>query len=122
MSGKYGFGFNSSGGGGGGGGTVTVQVGVVAFAAGGQAGATALTAQECFIATAAAPNASVQLLAAVIGMEQTVHNNGANDVNVYPIDGGTDNFINQAANTPISLPAAGMLTFVCGATGIIQYY
>lgn len=119
---KYGFGFNNGGGGGGGGGSVSTQVGIVAFAAGGQTGATPLTAQECAISTASADGASVQLLAATVGNIQTITNGGDHIVSIYPINGGTDKFIGQAINAQLTIDPGGVLTVWCGVAGTYQYY
>jgi hypothetical protein len=61
---------------------------LTAFAGGGQASATALTAEVNFVITVATAADSVKLPTAVLGKRIVVHNRGANSCNVYPVTGG----------------------------------
>jgi hypothetical protein len=92
----------------GGGGTVT---GIVAFAGGGQASATALSYGYNEIITVATALDSVKLPIAIVGAEVTILNDGANIANIYTQTGGTIN--DGAANSPI--PIAPGVTLVLKA-------
>jgi hypothetical protein len=70
--------------------------GIVAFPGGGQTDATQLTATFNEVTTVASAGDSVKLLPAIAGTKQTVKNDGANDLAVFPslgdtIDDGTPN-------------------------------
>lgn len=67
---------------------------ITAFATGGQASATQLTAQLNNVTTVLSDGDSVKLMAAVAGMSVLVKNNGVADLAVFPILGG---FINDLA-------------------------
>jgi hypothetical protein len=101
-----------------GGGTVTV--GIVATT-GGQSGSTPTNSLENFILTCPV-NGGLQALPAIPNVIQRFHNNGANTCNLYPINLGTDSFVGLSPNQPIPIPPVGMLTIVCGVSGIFNYY
>jgi hypothetical protein len=81
--------------------------GITAFAGGGQASATALTAEVSFVTTVATTADSVKLPTAALGKHMVVYNDGANSVNIFPISGGqidalgTNNAYALAAGTSI---------------------
>lgn len=106
----------------GGGVYVNTQQGVTALAGGGQPGSPAVTALEVFVDTVASANDSIQVLAAIKGNKQIIHNHGANSLNIFPINGGTDKFIGLAANAALQLDAGGTVAIVCCANGTYRYY
>lgn len=82
---------------------------ITAFATGGQASATALTAQYNLVTTCASNFDSVKLLTAVTGQIQTVKNTGAAILSVFP---NTSDAINGlAVNLSIDIPVGGEVTF-----------
>jgi hypothetical protein len=83
--------------------------GITAFAGGGQASATALTAQYNLVTTVASNFDSVKLLTAVTGQIQVVKNTGAAILSVFP---NTSDAINGlAVNLSIDIPIGGEVTF-----------
>jgi len=89
--------------------------GLTAYAAGGQASATALPSAYNFVDIVAAPDASVKAVAATVNAFQYIQNNGANNMNVYPQTG--HKFKGMAINDPISVPPGGQLTLACATAG-----
>lgn len=75
------------------GGPITYKgtTGITAFATGGQASATALTAECNFVTTCATNGDSVKLPTAVLGLRIVVFNLGAASLNVFPASGGAIN-------------------------------
>ena len=61
----------------------SVQTGITAFASGGQASATAITADIAQVTTVATTDDSVKLPVAAVGMDITIINQGANSLNVF---------------------------------------
>jgi len=85
------------------------NTGITAFATGGQASATALTGEYNNVTVCATAGDSVKLLTAVAGQTQTVKNNGAAALDVFP---NTSDAINGlSANTAYSLPVGAEVTF-----------
>jgi len=83
--------------------------GITAFATGGQASATALTAEFNNVTTCATAGDSVKLPAAATGKAITIKNSGAASLAVFP---ATDDSINAlAANLSVNIPVGGTLTF-----------
>src|SRR5258708_7284349 len=96
----------------------SVQTGIVAFNAGGQASATPLTAQNCFVLTVGTGGtSSIKLPAAQAGMEITVINQSAavGGAIVFPQTGETIN--GQAANASVTQAVTSVLIFYCGIQG-----
>lgn len=83
--------------------------GISAFATGGQASATALTAQWNNVTTVATAGDSVKLPAAVLGQEITVRNSGAAALAVFPASGDAINAL--AANASVTVPVGTVVTF-----------
>lgn len=86
-----------------------------AFATGGQTDATPLTAFDNLVDVCATSLDSVKLLPATVHERQTVRNEGAEDVNIYPNEG--DNFLGLAADVPIPLSPENAMTFTCFTAG-----
>lgn len=81
-----------------------VQNSITAFATGGQASATALTGEHCFVTTCATAGDSVKLPVAVAGYRVVVFNAGAASCDVFPQSGsdagaGTNTAVAVAAGT-----------------------
>jgi hypothetical protein len=93
---------------------------VVAYAAGGQANATAITSQTTRVTTVAAPNGSVQLPASVAGLEILVINHGSNPMQVFGINGSTDTINDAAAATGVSQMQNSIVVYTCATPG--QWY
>jgi hypothetical protein len=90
-----------------------------AHAGGGQADATELVASENLVHTVASSLDSVKVIDATVNTRQTVRNEGANTLNIYPQSG--DNFVGLAADMPIPLAVGASITFVCFTDGEYQY-
>ena len=88
---------------------------ITAFAGGGQASATALTATHNRITTVATAADSVKLPAAIAGSFVTVFNKGANSANVFPATGDAINAL--SANAAYALAATKGALFVCMVNG-----
>jgi hypothetical protein len=83
--------------------------GITAFAGGGQASATALTAEVNFVTTVASTADSVKLPAAVLGKHVVIFNDGANSMNIFPVTGGQIDSL--GANNAYSLAAGSSREF-----------
>lgn len=95
---------------------VSAANGLTAFAGGGQASATALTAGINRVTTVATAADSVRLPAAVAGTRVVVINAAAaNAMNVFPATGEAINAL--SANTAISVAANRVIEFVCAVAG-----
>ncbi len=95
--------------------TVTSEEGIVAFAGGGQASATQLTAQVNRVDTVVTAGDSVRLPTAIKNMEVLVQNFGADTMDVFPSIG--DNFLNQAINIAYPVGPGNELSLFCYANG-----
>lgn len=93
----------------------TSQVGITAHAGGGQASATQLTALYSRVDTVTTANDSVKAIWAVVNARMVIQNNGANDMNVYPMLG--DNFLGLAANAPYTVASGNQLAIYCYSIG-----
>jgi len=82
---------------------------ITAFATGGQASATALTAGFNNVTTCATAGDSVKLATVAAGTTQTVKNNGAASLAVFPASGNSIN--GMAVNLSIDIPVGGEVTF-----------
>lgn len=90
--------------------------GITAAAGGGQANATLLTQQTNRVTTVATAGDSVRLPAAVPGLELTVINRGANDMQVF--GSGTDTVDGQAAATGVSQMYNSVVLYFCSVAGL----
>lgn len=97
-------------------GMVSTQTGVTAFATGGQANATPLTAAYTRVTTVATAGDSVRLPPAVLGMAMVVVNRGAASMNVFPATGQSINAL--SANAALAVAAGAAAQFVCIAPGV----
>ena len=86
-----------------------VVTSITAHSGGGQSSATALTGNYNNVTTVAANFDSVKLLLAASNVAQTVKNNGASIVSVFPNTGDTLNGL--AANLSIDIPIGGQVLF-----------
>jgi hypothetical protein len=86
---------------------------VTAHAGGGQASATVIGSHFNEVSTVATANDSVALPASIEGMDILISNYGANALNVFPVNGGTERVDSLAANTAYSLAANSKMRFVC---------
>lgn len=100
--------------------TLTSIEGIIAFAGGGQASATSLTATYNFIDTVATIGDSIKALSATANAFQYIQNNGANELNIYPQSGQL--FKGLAANAPIAISAGGQLSIACATAGTWRYF
>jgi hypothetical protein len=89
---------------------------ITAFATGGQASATLLTANHNRITVCATAADSVKLPAATVGKRVTVYNAGAASCNVFPQTGESTN--SGSANAAFAVAATKSCIFNCGANGI----
>lgn len=87
----------------------TGLTGVTAYAGGGQASATALTADVNFVTTCATHGDSVKLPTASLGKVVTVRNDGAKSVAIFPQTGGS--IASCGTNAARYLPKGCSLTF-----------
>jgi hypothetical protein len=83
--------------------------GITAFATGGQASATALTAEVNFVTTVATAADSVKIATPALGARQVVFNDGANSVDVFPPTGVQIDAL--GANNPYALAAGSSREF-----------
>lgn len=83
--------------------------GITAFAGGGQANATILTAEINYIDTVATANDSVKLVVSALGKRVVIFNDGANAVNIFPASGGAIDAL--GANAAYSLAAGASREF-----------
>lgn len=96
----------------------TVATGITASATQTLAGATALTAKINRVNTSATSGNAVKLSALLPGQSQTVYNDGANPIKVFPaasgvaIDGGS-------AGAAVTLTNALRAIFTCTATNVV---
>jgi len=88
---------------------------ITAFAGGGQGSAVALTTGYNRITVCATAADSVKLPAATAGKEVKIKNNGAAYASVFPATGEVIDTL--AANTSVSLPAGGTISFYCVVAG-----
>lgn len=95
--------------------TLPAIAGITAFASGGQANATQLSASVNTVSTASAANASVKLTPCVAGRQQTVANLGANSIQVFGTSPNTIN--NVATGTGVAQAAGKIATYVCTGSG-----
>lgn len=96
-------------------GLVSSKIGLVAFATGGQTGATNLTAGFNSVDTVANANDSVKLPPAIPGTRVYVLNNTATSMQVF---GVASNFSNGGVGDTIALQASG--SYVATGTGVAQ--
>ncbi len=93
-------------------GFVSSQIGIVAYAAGGQGLATSLVAVKNRVDSVPAANASVHLYKAIGGVPQEVINNDpTNDLAVYPYFG--DIFLSKSVNEALIITAGTRLLLFC---------
>lgn len=85
-----------------------------------QATATPLTKDINNITSVTASNSGVALPSAVPGMDILILNNGANTLNVFPVNGGSAQINSLGANTAYTLSAGNKGRFV--ATTTTQWY
>ena len=85
------------------------DTGITAFATGGQANATAMTARWNNVTTCATAGDSVKLMAAEDGAVQSVKNSGAATLAIFPATGDAINAL--AVNLSIDLPPGGEIEF-----------
>lgn len=88
---------------------------LTALAGGGQAGATAITAQITRFATVATAGDSSILPASAAGLEITVINAGAASMNVFPATGDKINAL--SANSAFAIASGKTATFFCATAG-----
>jgi len=89
--------------------------GIVAFAGGGQAGATQLTARVNRVATVASANDSVKLPTAVPGHVLFLKHAGANTLGIFPSSG--DQIQALGVNTGLFVFPGASLQLQCALTG-----
>lgn len=82
--------------------------GIVAFAGGGQASATQLTASFNIIATVATAGDSVKTPPAIAGLDITIINDGANACDVFP---STGDDLGAGVDTAVSLAAGSSVRY-----------
>lgn len=104
----------------GGGTTITAMEGIIAYAGGGQANATALTATYNFVDTVATTGDSCKAITAAANAFQYVQNNGANDMYLYPVSG--QNFSGLSANAYLVISPNASITLVCATAGTFRYF
>src|SRR3990167_7556778 len=92
-------------------GTVT---GIIAFAGGGQASATALTSKFNSVDTCATNEDSVKLVSALIGKKQYVYNNTSKILSVYP---QTGEYINGVVDNEYFILPGQLMIFESNASG-----
>lgn len=95
--------------------TQSSSAGLTAFATGGQAGGTPLTAMMNFFSVVANPADSGLLPPAKVGMQITVINQTATSMAVFPAVGETIN--GGGANASINVTNAAPTIFYCGVAG-----
>ncbi len=83
--------------------------GITAFATGGQASATALTTDVNFVTVCATNGDSVKLPTAILGLEITVFNQGAANLDIFPVTGGQIDAL--GANAAYSLASGSSKAF-----------
>lgn len=88
---------------------------ITAYAGGGQANATALTASFNRVTTVASVGDSVKLPAATLGAQVTVFNKGSNSMDVFPATGDKVNAL--STNAGYGLATAHGAIFTCMVTG-----
>lgn len=93
---------------------VSVTTNITAFAGGGQTSATQLVSGYNLVKITATAGDSVKILPAIVGIRQTVRNNGASVLAIFPSSGNTINSL--AADASISLLPGFSLTFVATST------
>ena len=93
----------------------TAQNGIAALAGGGQGNATQLTAQTNRITTVATVGDSIKLPQALAGLELTVINKGANDMQVFGL--GADVINSQTASTGVSQMYNSTVLYFCCVAG-----
>jgi hypothetical protein len=95
--------------------TESVSDSLTAFAGGGQASATALTAYINRVTTVATAADSVKLPSATAGADVIVINATANSMNVFPVTGSYINAL--SVNTALAVAAGKTVHFVCPVAG-----
>jgi hypothetical protein len=90
--------------------------GITAFAGGGQASATVLSASKNRVDVVATSLDSVKFIPAVAGNGMIVVNNASNSMNVYPASG--ENYLGEGANAPIEVVGGQSLEVFCYTTGV----
>ena len=93
----------------------TAAGGITAFAGGGAASATLVSAQTTRISVVASRGDSIKLPAAVPGLELVVINDGANVAAVYP--SGTDAINGQAGGLSVLQMPQSIDVYACGVSG-----
>lgn len=88
---------------------------IVAYAGGGQTNAVPLTTEVNFVTTVATAGDSVKLAPAQQGLRQTVINQGANSLDIYPSVGGQIGSL--GVNNPYILAAGSQVTFNAQVNG-----
>ena len=84
-----------------------------------QASGTPITTKHANIATCAGAGYSITLgLAALPGAEYFIENNAANSANLYPKNGGSDQFEAEADNTAFAIAVGEYWHFKCVKSGI----
>lgn len=89
--------------------TTDLVTGITAHAGGGQSSAVALTAIRNNVTVCATAGDSVKLLSAAAGLIQSVTNNGAANLNVFPFSGDAINAL--AVNLSVMVPPLCTATF-----------
>lgn len=90
-----------------------------AYATGGQANATQLTAADCLINTVATDGDSALMPLAIVGAKIKIRSGGVGSLDLFPRTG--ENFIGLAANIAIPMATGTAIEFVCFTTGEWQY-
>jgi hypothetical protein len=86
----------------------------------GQATATALTTSFNVVSTAGSTGLGVALPTAVTGLRVVIVNNGANTINVFPVNGGSAQIDAAGANTAVTLAVSTTVTYE--AASATQWY
>lgn len=89
--------------------TLQANIGITAYATGGQAGAAQLTSSFNVVATVGTTGDSVKLPLASPGIKVTIFNEGANAMDVFP--NTSDTLSGGAADTAVSLAAGSNITY-----------
>lgn len=96
------------------------QDGIIAFAGGGQANATELTAMNNYVATVASAGDSTKCEGAQMSLQKNVYNISANDMDLFPAVG--EYFRNGSTlmtiNTQISIGSGNSIRLICYEKGV----
>lgn len=102
------------------GGMASTQEGITAFAGGGQASATVLSATHNMVDTVGTTGDSVKCSDAVVNTTKEIFNNGANDMDLFPAVG--DRFkvgtTLMAIDAALSIGAGNGIKLVCYSAGV----